>query len=282
MIQKSYDGTPTLYLIPTPIGNMDDITLRTIKVIEKVEVLFCEDTRTTGILLNHLGIKKKMISNHKFNEQNNKSKIIDYLNRGVDVGLVSDRGTPIISDPGYILTKYVVESGYNVVSIPGATAFVPALTSSSINSEHFLFYGFLNSKHSQRIKELDKLKFEPYTIIFYESPHRVKEAIKDMINILGNNRFISISREITKKHEELYRGKLIDSLEYVENIKGEIVIVISGNNKEESYDDIDINDHIDLYLKQDMKVMDAIKQVAKDRNMKKSDVYMVYHKREIR
>ena len=282
MIQKSYDGTPTLYLIPTPIGNMDDITLRTIKVIEKVEVLFCEDTRTTGILLNHLGIKKKMISNHKFNEQNNKSKIIDYLNRGVDVGLVSDRGTPIISDPGYILTKYVVESGYNVVSIPGATAFVPALTSSSINSEHFLFYGFLNSKHSQRIKELDKLKFEPYTIIFYESPHRVKEAIKDMINTLGNNRFISISREITKKHEELYRGKLIDSLEYVENIKGEIVIVISGNNKEESYDDIDINDHIDLYLKQDMKVMDAIKQVAKDRNMKKSDVYMVYHKREIR
>ena len=282
MIQKSYDGTPTLYLIPTPIGNMDDITLRTIKVIEKVEVLFCEDARTTGILLNHLGIKKKMISNHKFNEQNNKSKIIDYLNRGVDVGLVSDRGTPIISDPGYILTKYVVESGYNVVSIPGATAFVPALTSSSINSEHFLFYGFLNSKHSQRIKELDKLKFEPYTIIFYESPHRVKEAIKDMINTLGNNRFISISREITKKHEELYRGKLIDSLEYVENIKGEIVIVISGNNKEESYDDIDINDHIDLYLKQDMKVMDAIKQVAKDRNMKKSDVYMVYHKREIR
>ena len=279
MIQKSNDGTPTLYLIPTPIGNMDDITLRTIKILETVEVLFCEDTRTTGILLNHFGIKKKMISNHKFNEQNNKNKIIEYLSNGLDVGLVSDRGTPIISDPGYIITKHVVESGYNVVSIPGATAFVPALTSSSITSEHFLFYGFLNSKRSQRIKELDKLKYEPYTLIFYESPHRVKETIKDMINILGNNRDVSISREITKKHEEIYRGKLFDSLEYAENLKGEVVIVVSGNNLEDSYDDININDHIDLYLKQDMKIMDAIKQVAKDRSMKKSDVYDIYHKR---
>lgn len=280
MVQKSYDGKPTLYLIPTPIGNMDDITIRTVKVIEKVGVLFCEDTRTTGILLNHLGIKKKMISNHKYNEQNNKDKIIEYLSNGLDVGLVSDRGTPIISDPGYIITKHVIESGYNVVSIPGATAFVPALTASAISSENFLFYGFLNSKHSQRIKELDKMKYEPYTLIFYESPHRVKETIKDMKNILGNNRDISISREITKKHEEIYRGKLLDSLEYVENIKGEIVIVVSGNKLEESYDDIDINDHIDLYLKQNMKIMDAIKQVAKDRSMKKSDVYDIYHKRD--
>lgn len=279
MIQKSYDGKPKLYLIPTPIGNMDDITLRSIKIIEQVEVLFCEDTRTTGLLLNHLGIKKKMISNHKFNEQNNINKIIDYLEKGFDVGLVSDRGMPIISDPGYILTKHVAESGYNVVSLPGATAFVPALTSSSINSEHFLFYGFLNSKRNERIKELEKLKYEPYTIIFYESPHRIKESIIDLKNILGNNRDISISREITKKHEEIYRGKTSDVLEYVENIKGELVIIVSGNNLEENYDDINIHEHIDLYVKQNMKIMDAIKQVAKDRNMKKSDVYDVYHKR---
>lgn len=279
MIQKSYDGKPTLYLIPTPIGNMDDITLRSIKIIETVEILFCEDTRTTGLLLNHLGIKKKMISNHKFNEQNNKNKIIEYLEKGFDVGLVSDRGMPIISDPGYILTKHVAELGYNVVSLPGATAFVPALTSSSINSEHFLFYGFLNSKRNERIKELEKLKYEPYTIIFYESPHRIKESISDLKNILGNNRDISISREITKKHEEIYRGKMSDVLEYVENIKGELVIIVSGNNSEENYDDIDIHEHIDLYVKQNMKIMDAIKQVAKDRNMKKSDVYDIYHKR---
>ena len=276
MIEQSYDNKPTLYLIPTPIGNMDDITYRTIKVINDVEVLFCEDTRTTNILLTHLHIKKKMISNHKFNEEKNKN--------GYNVGLVSDRGTPIISDPGYILTKHVAEQGYNVVALPGATAFVPALITSGIDANHFLFYGFLNSKSSKRIKELEELKFEKYTLIFYEAPHRLIETLKDMKKVLGNNRIISISREITKKHEEIYRGTFDDALEKTVDFKGEMVIVVSGNNLIESFDNnfdnISIEEHIKLYLEQDMKIMDAIKQVAKDRHMKKSEVYNIYHKKD--
>lgn len=280
MIQQSYDNKPTLYLIPTPIGNMDDITYRTVKILNDVEVLFCEDTRTTSILLNHLNIKKKMISNHKFNEDKNKNKILQYLEKGYNVGLVSDRGTPIISDPGYILTKYVADQGYNVVAIPGATAFVPALITSGIDATHFLFYGFLNSKSSKRLKELEELKFEKYSLIFYEAPHRLIETLKDMKKVLGNNRIISISREITKKHEEVYRGTFDDAIEKTVDFKGEIVIVVSGNNFIENFDNISIEDHIQLYLEQDMKIMDAIKQVAKDRHLKKSEVYNIYHKKD--
>lgn len=280
MIQKSYDGNATLYLIPTPIGNMGDITLRTIDALKEVEVLFSEDTRVTSVLLNHLNIKKKLISNHKYNEETNINKILGYLNQGFNVGLVTDRGTPIISDPGNILTKAVIDAGFNVVALPGANAFVPALITSGIDANHFLFYGFLNSKRSQRIKELEKLKYEDYTLIFYESPHRIMDTLNDMKNVLGNNRLTSISREITKKHEEIYRDTLENLSKININLKGEFVIVVSGNNLVDNYDNIDIIDHIDLYVKQDMKIMDAIKQVAKDRNMKKSDVYNLYHKKD--
>ena len=265
-----------LYLIPTPIGNMDDITKRIIDTLSTVDILFCEDTRSTNILLNYLGIKKKLISSHKFNEIRNKEKIIKYLEDGLNVGIVSDRGTPVISDPGFILTKEAVDNNYNVIALPGPTAFVPALISSGIIPQPFLFYGFLNSKSSLRRKELEKLKFENYTLVFYEAPHRLRETIKDLGNILGNNRKVSISREITKKYETTYHGVLENILDSIEEIKGEFVIVVEGNNQEDVYDDINIIDHINLYKTQGMSDMQAIKQVAKERNIKKSDVYKQY------
>lgn len=279
MSQKSYDNSPTLYLIPTPIGNLDDITLRTIKILNEVEVIFCEDTRVTSLLLNHLNIKKKLISNFEYNENKNDHKLLEYLKNGYNVGLVSDRGTPVISDPGYELAKVAIDNGYNVVSLPGATALIPALTSSGIEPMPFLYYGFLNSKDSKRRKELESFKLFKYTMIFYEAPHRIKKTLEDMLNILGNRK-ISISREITKKFEEIYRGNIKEILENIEEIKGEIVIVVSGNNEEVDFNDLTIEEHIAMYIDMGLNSKEAIKKVAQDRNVKKSDIYNEYHRGE--
>ncbi|MCI5552888.1 MAG: 16S rRNA (cytidine(1402)-2'-O)-methyltransferase [Tenericutes bacterium] len=279
MSQISYNNTPTLYLIPTPIGNLDDITLRAIHVLKEVEVVFSEDTRVTALLLNHLNIKKKLISNHEYNERENKDKLLEYLKNGYSVGLVSDRGTPVISDPGYELAQVAIENNYNVVSLPGATALIPALTVSGIEPMPFLYYGFLNSKESKRKKELENLKNIKYTMIFYEAPHRITKTLEEMLEILGNRK-ISISREITKKFEEVYRGTIQDVIEETKEIKGEIVIVVSGNKEEISYDDLSIEDHVNLYIKNGLNSKEAIKKVAEDRNIKKSEVYNIYHRGE--
>ena len=282
MSQKSYDNSPTLYLIPTPIGNMEDITLRAINILKEVEVVFCEDTRVTGQLLKCLNIKKKLISNFEHNEVNNKKKLLEYLENGYDVGLISDRGTPIISDPGYSLAKFAIESGFNVVSLPGPTALIPALTSSGLNPMPFCFYGFLNSKDSERKKELEELKNINMTIIIYEAPHRINKTLKDIEKILGNNRKISISREISKKYEEIYRGTVSDLLVENNEYKGELVIVIEGNKENYEYKNLTIEEHVKFYINDGMKDMDAIKMVAKERNMKKSEVYDIYHNLEKR
>lgn len=276
MSQKSYNNTPTLYLIPTPIGNLDDITLRAIKTLNEVEVIFCEDTRVTSLLLNHLNIKKKLISNYKYNEQNNNEKLLSYLNAGYSVGLVSDRGTPVISDPGYELVRIAIENNFNVVSLPGSTALIPALTSSGIEPMPFLYYGFLNSKDSKRKKELESIKNIRHTIIFYEAPHRIKKTLENMLIILGD-RQISISREITKKFEEIYRGKVSEVIKEIDDIRGELVIVVSGNKDEISFEDITVIDHVNLYIKNGLTSKEAIKKVAEDRNLRKSDVYNEYH-----
>ena len=265
-----------VYLIPTPIGNMDDLSKRTIDTLNLVDVIFCEDTRSTNILLKYLGLKKKLISSHKFNELSNKEKLLEYLENSFNIGIVSDRGTPGISDPGYILTKIAIDAGYDIIAIPGPTAFVPALITSGIISQPFLFYGFLNSKSSQRIKELEQLKYERATLIFYEAPHRLQDTINDMKSILGNNREISISREITKKYEETIRGTLSDILGKIKEIKGEFVLVVSGNNENDNIDDISIEEHINIYINNGESSMSAIKMVAKERNMKKNEVYSIY------
>ncbi len=275
--QKSYDNTPSLYLITTPIGNMDDITYRAIKTMEEVDILLAEDTRVTKLLLNHFGIKNKLIANHKFNEESNVEQIISYLKKGMNVGLVSDRGTPIISDPGYEAAKKIIEEGFNVISIPGVTALIPALTSSGLIPQPFLFYGFLNSKDSKQKKELETLKNEKSTIIFYEAPHRITNTLNNILEVFGD-RDCSISREITKKFEEIYRGKISEVLPLLENAKGEMVIVVAGNNNVNTFSNLTIVEHVNLYIKEGKTVMDSIKLVAKERKITKNEVYSSYHK----
>ena len=276
MSQKSYNNTPTVYIIPTPIGNMEDITLRAINTLKLVDIIFCEDTRVTSLLLKHLDIKKKLVSSHKFNEEANIDKLLEALQNQENVGIVTDRGTPIISDPGFELVKFAIENNYNVVSLPGPTAFVPALTVSGISPQPFTFYGFLNNKTSKRKKELESLKKHEETLIFYEAPHRIIDTLDDMLSVFGD-RNISISREISKKYEEIYRGKISEIIKEMLNIKGELVIVVSGNTEKETFDNISIIEHVNLYIKEGYNNMEAIKKVAKDRNLNKNEVYKEYH-----
>ena len=277
MSQKSYDKKPTLYLIATPIGNMEDITYRAINVLKSVSVIFSEDTRVTNQLLSYYNIKNKLISSHQYNEKENIDKLLKYLNDGQDVGLVTDRGTPIISDPGYYLAQTAINNNYNVVSIPGATAFVSALITSNIDAQPFTFFGFLNSKASKRRKELEELKNNKYTLIFYESPHRLLDTLNDMLKILGN-RNIAISREITKKFEEISRGTISDVINELEVVKGEFVIVVEGNKDVNDFSNLSILEHIELYIKNGLDSKEAIKKVAHERKLNKNEVYREYHK----
>ena len=275
-MQKSYNDTPSLYLIPTPIGNLEDITVRSLNTLKTVDIILCEDTRDTGILLKNYDIKKKLISCHEHNEEEVSKKVINYLKDGLNIGLVTDQGTPIISDPGYLVVKEVIKEGFNVISLPGATAFVPALTASGIEPSPFLFYGFLNSKNSKQIEELKKLKNLKYTIIFYESVHRMKKTLTNMLEVLGD-RNITISREISKIHEEITRDKISNIIPIVDNMKGEFVIVVEGNKEKLDYSNLDIVEHVKMYL-DELSEKEAIKLVAKERNVAKSVIYNEYHK----
>lgn len=276
MIQKSYDNSPTLYIVPTPIGNLEDITIRAINILKEVDIIFAEDTRVTKQLLNHFNIQNKLISSHLYNENQNEEKEIKYLKEGKNIAIVSDRGTPVISDPGYILVKNAIENGYNVVCLPGPTALIPALVMSGLSSGPFTFYGFLNSKESKRKKELELLKSIPHPIIFYEAPHRLIKTLNNIHEILGNRK-IAIVREISKKYEEVIRGTVENILKTVENIKGEIVLIVEGNSKEPTFANISIKDHVDLYIEDGLTPNEAIKKVAKERNIPKSIVYNEYH-----
>lgn len=278
MSQKSYTNEKaTVYLIPTPIGNMEDITLRAINILKEVEVIFSEDTRITRQLLNYLNINKKLISSHNFNEVKNQDKLLNYLNNGFNVGIVTDRGTPVISDPGYELVKIAIKNNYNVVSLPGPTALIPALTVSGINPIPFTFYGFLSNKDSKRVKEIENLKKLKTTLIIYEAPHRILKTLTEIKNIMGN-RNISISREISKKFEEIYRGTIDKVLKELDEIKGEIVLVIEGNKEIKNFNNLTIIEHVNMYIKEGYSTMDSIKKVAKDRNVNKNEIYIEYHR----
>ena len=276
MRQKSYDNSPSLYLIPTPVGNMEDITLRAVNILKMVDVILCEDTRVTSELLSKLEIKKKLIHCDDHNEDVVKEKALEFLKEGLNIGLVTDRGTPIISDPGYRVVEYLSSLGFNVISLPGATAFVPALTASGINPSSFLFYGFLSNKESKRVKELESLKNLKFTIIFYEAPHRITDMLKSLLDVFGDRR-IALCREISKKYEEIIRGKISEVLEISDMIKGEMVVVVEGNLKDEDYSEISILEHINIYLEDGMSEKDAIKKVAVERKIPKSVVYKEYH-----
>ena len=275
MIQNSYDDSASLYLIPTPIGNFDDITIRALNTIKNVDILLCEDTRTSGILLKHFDIKKKTISCHEYNEDKMIDYVVNKLSEGNKLGLVTDQGSPVISDPGFVISRAVINAGYNVISLPGATAFVPALSSSGIEPSPFIFYGFLNSKKNKQIQEIKKLKNIDYTIIIYESVHRIKSTLNNLLNILGD-RNICLCREISKIHEEYCRGKISEVIPLVDSMKGEFVIVLEGNKNVIDYSNLDIIEHVKLYL-DEMSEKEAIKRVSKERNIAKSIVYNEYH-----
>lgn len=276
MSQKSYDDSASLYLIPTPIGNLDDITVRALKTLESVDFILCEDTRETGKLLSKYNIKKRLVSCHEFNEEKVRDYVVSELRNGLNIGLVTDQGSPIISDPGYIVSKEVIRCGFNVISLPGATAFVPALTSSGISPSPFLFYGFLNSKESKREKELLSLKNYKHTMIFYEAPHRLKDTLLSMLKVLGD-RNITISREISKIHEEIFRDKISNLIDISDSLKGEFVVVVEGNEEVVDYSSMSIVEHVNLYVDDGMSEKDAIKLVAKEREIAKSVVYKEYH-----
>ena len=277
MWQNSYDGKPTLYLVPTPIGNLEDMTFRSIEVLKSVDVIFSEDTRVTLVLLNHFDIKKKLISLHDHNEDMVKDKVLSYLKDNKNVAIVTDRGTPIVSDPGYKTVKYVSDNGYNVVGLPGACAFVPAFIMSGLPSEHFLFYGFLNSKDSKMHEELNNLKNFENTIIFYEAPHRLIKCLQAILDVFGD-RYVSISKEISKLHESVFRGNISDAIKSFDVVKGEYVIVVDGfKRNNDDYSNLSVVEHVNMYVKSGLYVMDAIKMVAKERNIPKSEIYKEYH-----
>lgn len=279
MIQKSYDDSASLYLIPTPIGNLDDITVRALKTLESVDEVLCEDTRDTGILLKNYNIKKKLVSCHEYNEDKMIDYVVSKLQAGYNLGLVTDQGSPIISDPGYIVARGVINAGFNVISLPGATAFVPAISSSGIEPSPFLFYGFLNAKSSKQINELKGLKTLSYTIIFYESVHRLKKTLENMLNVFGD-RNIAICRELSKIHEEITRGRISELIPLVDSMKGEFVIVVEGNKDVQDFSNLDVFEHVKLYVDDGMSEKDAIKIVAKERVVAKSVIYSEYHNRK--
>lgn len=266
---------PSLYLIPTPIGNLDDITIRGLKTLELVDVILCEDTRETSKLLSKYNIKNKLVSCHEFNEDKMKDKVLGYLNTGLNVGLVTDQGTPLISDPGYRIALYISSHNYNIVSLPGATAFVPALTISALAPSPFTFYGFLNAKKNKQIKELESLRNHPYTLIFYEAPHRLIDTLNNIKEVFGDRK-ICVVREISKKYEQAIRGKISEVLETDFPIKGEFVIVVEGAVLEFDFNSMSIVEHVDFYINDGNTKNDSIKLVAKERGIPKSIVYKEY------
>lgn len=224
-----------LYIVPTPIGNLEDITLRAIRTLKEADYILAEDTRTTAFLLKHLGIEKKLYSHHKFNEHATAASVAEAIGEGRTVALVSDAGTPGISDPGFLLVRTCVEAGIEVETLPGATALIPALVQSGFPCDRFCFEGFLPQKKG-RTKRLEELKDESRSIIFYESPFRVVKCLEQLTEVFGQERKVSVSRELTKKFEQTVRGSLAEVAEYFREHepKGEFVIVVAGQPKAET------------------------------------------------
>lgn len=275
MKQNSYnsDIKGKLYLIPTPIGNLDDITLRALNILKEVDIVFAEDTRETFNLLKYYNINKKIESCHKYSEMKNKEKILKILKEGKTIGFVSDRGTPLISDPGNFVVNEVIKENIPVIALPGATALIPALNMSGLDNERFLFYGFLNNKKNAAKNELNRLKDVEYTMIFYESPRRLKTALELMLEAFGNRK-ISIVREISKLHEEIIRDSIENVTKIIDDIKGEIVIVVEKkkNNKLETIS----TNYIELVKEMQeagYSKKDAIKEVSLKYNISKNKLY---------
>lgn len=274
--QKSFhNNSKTLYLVATPIGNLEDMTFRAVNTLKSVDVIYCEDKRVSSKLLQHFEISKPLNSYHDFNKEIKANEILDNLKEDKDIALISDAGYPLISDPGYYVIREAIKEGFNVVSIPGANAALSALVVSGIAPHPFMFYGFLDNKESKRKKELEALKNHKETMVFYESPHRINKTIKNLYEVYGE-RDIVVARELTKKFEEIIRGTTL-TLQDMGDIKGEIVLIVDGLKESFIESDLSILEEVDLYITEGMSSKDAIKKVAKNRQLTKNDVYQQYH-----
>ena len=268
--------TGILYIVATPIGNLDDITLRAIKTLQEADLIAAEDTRHTLKLLNHLEISKPMISYHRHNEETKSNVLIEKLQEGQNIALVSDAGTPGICDPGEEVIKKCIELGIKIVPIPGACAMINSLICSGIDTKEFTFLP-LNKK--LRKKKLEEIEKSNKTVIIYEAPHKLETTLKDLQKILNEERKITLAREITKIHEEFIRGNINEIIQKSENLKGEIVLIIEGNKESEeenSLNNLTIEEHYKFYENQGFSKKDIIKKVAKDRNMNKNEVYQKF------
>ena len=272
-----------LYLCATPIGNLGDVSSRCLEVFESVDLIACEDTRRTVQLLNYFGIKKQLTSYHEHNKREKGEYIVGLLKEGKNVALVSDAGTPAISDPGEDLVAMCIKNDLQITSIPGCVAGVNALILSGLPTRRFAFEGFLSVNKRHRKEHLESVKNDTHTLIFYEAPHKMTYTLKDMLDILGDRR-IALCRELTKLHEEIVRTTLSAAQElYLEKSpKGEYVIVIEGAKEQETeenwWEELTVSQHVEKYIKDGDDQKEAIKKAAKDRGVPKRDVYSEYHK----
>lgn len=288
--QKSFEQHEkgTLYLVPTPIGNLEDMTIRGIRILKEADLIASEDTRNTQKLLNHFAIHTPQISFYEHNTKERIGQLIEKLEAGQSVAQVSDAGMPSISDPGHELVAACIEAGIPVVPLPGANAALTALIASGISPQPFYFYGFLPRKKKDQLAELEKLNARSETLIFYESPHRMKTVLKNMASIFGEDRKIACCRELTKRFEEFLRGTLGEALEWSAEaaIRGEFCLIVEGNAdggmtskaEDESWKHLAIREHVLFLMDQrEWANKEAIKEVARLRKLKKQEVYAAYH-----
>ena len=280
-IQKSFaQQTGTLYLVPTPIGNLEDMTFRAVKTLQTVDLIASEDTRNTQKLLNHFEVKVPQKSLHEHNYNERIPELMNFLKEGNSIAQVSDAGMPSISDPGHELVVACIEENIPVVALPGATAGMTALIASGLLPQPFLFYGFLQRKRSIQKRELEELKKQTATLIFYESPHRIKETLKNLLEILGN-REVVICRELTKLYEEYLRGTAEEVIDYLSEhaLKGECCLLVSGatDAEEEEVFEGTLKEQVEALILDGTSSKEAIKIVAKRHGLKKQDVYKEYH-----
>lgn len=270
----------TLYIVATPIGNLDDITIRAINTLKKADIIAAEDTRHTLKLLNHLEISKPLISYHRHNEETKSDVLIEKLNDGQNIALVCDAGTPGICDPGEEVIKKCIEHDINVVPIPGACALINSLICSGINTSKFTFLGFLSLNKKIREKELEEIKKSKKTVIIYEAPHKLQTTINDLQKILEKDRKVTLAREITKIHEEFIRGNIDEVKQKSQDLKGEMVIIIEGSKIEKEPENdlnkLSLDEHYKFYEKQGFTKKEIIKKISKDRNVAKNDIYQYF------
>ena len=284
--QKSFQQNEkgVLYLVPTPIGNLEDMTFRAIRILKEADIIAAEDTRQTKKLCNYFEIETPVMSYHEHNKGVSGRKILDKLEEGKTVAIVSDAGMPCISDPGYDIVVEAVAEQYHVIPLPGANAALTALIASGLETKPFYFYGFLQRNKKGQKLELEKLRYIPTTMMFYEAPHRLNDTLISMQEVLGN-REIVLCRELTKKFEEFIRGTIEEAIEWTKQneIRGEFCILVEGSTEEPTQEEqwweaISVYNHVEHYINEKgMNSKEAIKTVAKDRDLSKRDVYQIYH-----